>query len=173
MSGTVQAPRVNVATTVQLVVIAPVVYVLPESIPAGHVPPTDVVYPVLGVMVKVLVALAFTVCGVFGGDDAIGTGSAWCNNVGGGADASDERKTGAAGAGRWIGGAIRTTGGYEGGANRMVSSDIRESIGRCGGKRDPVNNKRGYCIPTAWGDSVCLVRTINDNSCACGCDSAV
>ena len=42
VSGALQTPRVKVAETVQSLVIAPVVYAVPESVPAGQVPATDV-----------------------------------------------------------------------------------------------------------------------------------
>ncbi len=47
--------RVKIAATEQLDVIAPVVYVLPDSVPPQ--PVTDDIYPVLGVTVNDVVAL--------------------------------------------------------------------------------------------------------------------
>ena len=62
---TVYVLSVKVAETVQLLVMALVVYVVPTSDPP-QVPPTAAVYPALGVTVKVVVALLLTVWGVFG-----------------------------------------------------------------------------------------------------------
>jgi len=46
-------PDIKVTETVQLPVIAPVVYVLPTSVPAGQVPPIEDMYlPASGVIVK-------------------------------------------------------------------------------------------------------------------------
>jgi hypothetical protein len=56
----------NDAVTVQLAVIAPVVYVVPDKVPVGHVPPIDATYPELGVTVNVVVEPLLTVCGVEG-----------------------------------------------------------------------------------------------------------
>ncbi|KWT82041.1 hypothetical protein ASN18_2569 [Candidatus Magnetominusculus xianensis] len=50
----------NVTTTVQLLVIDIVVYVLPTKLPL-HVPPTEAVYPVFGVIVNCLVPPETTV----------------------------------------------------------------------------------------------------------------
>jgi len=58
-------PRFN--TTVQLAVTAPVVYMLPLSVPAAHVPPMPAMeYPLFAVTVNVAVEPEFTVCTVFG-----------------------------------------------------------------------------------------------------------
>lgn len=64
---TVNVSIVAVNETVQLLLIALVVYVLLVNEPAGHVPPTvDSVYPALAVTVKAWVEPSFTVCTVFG-----------------------------------------------------------------------------------------------------------
>lgn len=55
-----EAGGVNVAETVHAPVIAPVVYVVPESEPLH--PETDAVYPAFGVTVKVVVLPEVTVC---------------------------------------------------------------------------------------------------------------